>query len=483
MSQLGVANGFTRAETNLPMVVDLDEALLRIEFFEVFFSLLADRPAAAFAAIRTFRKDNVAIRNELGRTAVLGLEMLPLNGEVIDFLKAEKSKGRKIYLASGSNRPDVERIANYVGLFDGVFASDDGSNFSGAIKANYLVDAFGERGFDYVGGQSREEPVWQRARAVYLANASPARIAAMRARAPYAHAIRAQRLLWREYIRAMRAHQWLKNLLIFAPALAAHRFHEVLLPSLLAFVSFSLCASSVYILNDLLDLRNDRVHPRRRFRVFAAGQIPIMHGVVLCAALLFVSLTVAIFLPGMFLLVLAGYFFLTCAYSLDLKRRMLVDVVTLACLYGSRVAAGGAATGVLLSPWLIAFALFLFFSLALVKRWAELSDHLDWRQGDPAGRGYRLDDLPAIRSMATASGYVSVLVLALYINGDAVAALYRHPERLWLNCVLLLFWVSHVIMITHRGYMHDDPLIFAATDRISLFVALAGAAVTISAIL
>jgi 4-hydroxybenzoate polyprenyltransferase len=269
---------------------------------------------------------------------------------------------------------------------------------------------------------------------------------------------------------------------VFAPALAAHQ-PSALLSSLLAFISFSLCASSVYVLNDLFDLRYDRRHPRKRLRPFAAGKIRIVHGGALFPLLLLTSLVVALFLPMDFVVVLTAYFILTCAYSLDLKRRMLIDVVTLACLYGSRIVGGGAATGIPLSPWLVAFAIFLFFSLAIVKRCGELGDHLDKGQGDPAGRGYRLDDLPVLRSMAIASGYVSVLVLALYINGDLAGTLYRHPDRLWLNCILLLLWVSRMVMVTHRGRMRDDPLVFAATDRISQLVLLSCIIVTISAII
>jgi 4-hydroxybenzoate polyprenyltransferase len=282
----------------------------------------------------------------------------------------------------------------------------------------------------------------------------------------------------------MRVHQWLKNLLVFAPALAAHRFGDALIVSLVAFISFSLCASSVYILNDLIDLRNDRAHPRKRFRPIAARQVPITHAVALFPTLLLASFGIALFLPTNFVFVLAAYFFLTCAYSLELKRRMLVDVVALACLYGSRLVAGGAATGLQLSPWLMAFAIFLFFSLALIKRCTELVDNLVKGKGDSSmGRGYRLDDLPVLRSMATASGYVSVLVLALYINGAAVTALYGHPDRLWLNCILLLFWISRMIMVAHRGQMHDDPLVFAVSDRVSQLVGLSGAFVTLIAII
>jgi 4-hydroxybenzoate polyprenyltransferase len=287
--------------------------------------------------------------------------------------------------------------------------------------------------------------------------------------------------LWRDYLRALRIHQWLKNILVFAPAVAAHQFDGALFACLLAFISFSLCASSAYILNDLLDLRSDRIHPRKRLRPFAAKRIPIWHGLVLFHVLLLGSVAIALFLPVKFMLVLAGYFFLTCAYSLDLKRRMLVDVLALAGLYGSRLAAGSAAAEVPLSPWLVAFALFLFFSLALVKRIAELTDHLDKGKGTPLGRGYRLGDLPILQSMSMASGYVAVLVLALYINSEAVGQLYRHPDRLWLNCVLLLFWISRMITVAHRGRMHDDPLVFAATDRLTQLVAVSCAIVTFSA--
>ena len=469
--------------SEVPIVVDLDGALIRTEFLvESFFALLASRPVAAITSIGALRNGPAAFKDALADVAIVEVETLPLNKEVVTFLNAEKAKGRAIYLVSALDRRHAERVAEYLGLFNGVLGFNGPVNSPGRNEAQRLGEAFGERGFDYIGARV-DEPIWRRARAVYIANASPARLAAVRAWAPDVQTLGTQSHSWQYYVRALRPHQWLKNILVFAPALAAHRFGDALFTSLLAFVSFSLCASSAYILNDLLDLRNDRAHPRKRLRPFAAGHIPIVHGIALFSGLLLGALAIALFLPLKFVLVLAGYFFLTCAYSLYLKRRMLVDVVTIACLYGSRLGAGGVATGVLLSPWLIAFAIFLFFSLALVKRWAELADHIDRGKGDPMGRGYRLDDLPAIRSMATASGYVSVLVLALYINGDAVSTLYRHPDLLWFNCVLLLFWMSRVIMVTHRGRMHDDPLVFAATDRISQLVVTIGGVVTISAIM
>jgi len=238
--------------------------------------------------------------------------------------------------------------------------------------------------------------------------------------------------------------------------------------SLLAFLSFGFCASSVYLLNDLLDLANDRRHPSKCRRPFAAGLIPLTHGLVLIPILIVISVVLALGLPRLFLVVLASYYLLTLGYSLWLKRRVMVDVVLLACLYGIRVVAGGVAVAVPLSVWLVAFSLFLFFSLALVKRCTELIDHVGKGAGDPPGRGYRQEDLPILESMATASGYISVLVLALYINNPVVGHLYTVPELLWPICAILLYWISRILVLTHRGEMHDDPVIFAVTDRISL---------------
>jgi 4-hydroxybenzoate polyprenyltransferase len=468
-----------RSDSEPPIVVDLDRTLTHTDLLvESLFALLASRPGAAFAALSAIRNGKAALKSMLAEAAILDIAAHPLNQQVLAFLNAEIAKGRLVYLASTSDRSYIERVADHLGERVLGFVA----GVAGPIKADRLCEMFGEHGFDYIGNASTDKAVWQRVRRAYIPNALPGHLAAVRTWAPNARALGTRTSLWQDYVLALRPHQWLKNVLVFAPVLAAHRFDYALLASLFAFISFCLCASSVYTINDLLDLRNDRAHPFKRLRPFAAARIPIIHGVALFPILLLGSLVVAAFLPVEFVLVLVAYFFLTCAYSLYLKRRMLVDVVTLACLYGSRLAAGGAATGVPLSPWLAAFAIFLFFSLALIKRCGELADHLDKGRGDPMGRGYRLDDLPALRSMATASGYVSVLVLALYINGDAVGVLYRHPDRLWLNCVLLLFWISRMILVTHRGQMHDDPLVFAATDRSSQLVMLACVVITLLAI-
>jgi 4-hydroxybenzoate polyprenyltransferase len=270
-------------------------------------------------------------------------------------------------------------------------------------------------------------------------------------------------------LRALRPHQWLKNLLIFVPAFAAHRFDlRDFSHCLLAFAIFSLCASSVYVLNDLLDLRSDREHAVKRFRPFAAGEISLMSGIVLLTLALAVAAAASLLLPVRFIAMIGLYYAATFGYSLIFKRVAILDVVVLACLYTLRLLAGGAAATVPLSPWLLSFSIFIFLSLALVKRCAELIDRQAAGKGDPLGRGYRLTDIPQLQTLAAASGYVAVMVFGLYINNPSIGPLYGHPARLWGIPVILLYWVSRISILTHRGEMHEDPVLFAAKDRISL---------------
>jgi 4-hydroxybenzoate polyprenyltransferase len=277
----------------------------------------------------------------------------------------------------------------------------------------------------------------------------------------------------RAWAKSLRLHQWLKNLLIFVPLLAAHQVSHLpaVMAAILAFFAFGLCASSVYLLNDLLDLEDDRHHPTKRQRPLASGAVPLVWGVALFPVLLLLGGAIAwSWLPREFGMVLVGYYLLTLAYSLHLKRRVMVDVMVLASLYTTRIVAGSAAIDARLSFWLLAFSMFIFLSLALVKRYAEL--HVLRERGlvRTRGRGYVADDLPLISSLGAAAGYLSVLVLALYIQDSNTASLYRHPQFIWLACPLLLYWVSRTWVIAHRGQMSDDPIVFAAKDRNSWLV-------------
>jgi 4-hydroxybenzoate polyprenyltransferase len=286
------------------------------------------------------------------------------------------------------------------------------------------------------------------------------------------------------WVRALRAHQWVKNVLLFVPLLAAHRFTD--LPAwgaaALAFLAFSLCASAVYLLNDLLDLPADRHHPRKRHRPLAAGTLPLLQGLIAIPLLLLLAAALAMLLPAAFGISLACYFAITLAYSLYLKRIAVADTMTLAALYTLRIIAGAFALGPMLSFWLLAFSMFLFLSLAMIKRHAELTVMRSEGRGAAAGRGYVVDDLAMIATLGGASGYLSVLVLALYINSEASQKLYAQPVLLWLLCPLLLYWISRAWMITHRGAMHDDPIVFAFRDRTSLLIGALGLAVVLVAI-
>ncbi len=278
--------------------------------------------------------------------------------------------------------------------------------------------------------------------------------------------------------RALRLHQWLKNILLFVPLLASHSFTS--LPGWmvlgLAFVSFSLCASAIYIVNDLLDIESDRAHPRKCKRPFAAGELTPAAGMTVAAALLSASAVLAALVGGGFWPWLAFYFLLTCAYSFGLKRVILLDTLVLAVLYCLRIVAGSGALGQELSFWLLAFGVFLFLSLAYVKRYAELQVQ-NGSPGKVTGRGYVAGDAPLVQIMGVASGYAAALVLAFYINSDAVARLYDFPEFVWCGVPVLLYWISWMWLQAHRGRMHDDPLVFAVKDRASLIAGAAFAAI------
>jgi 4-hydroxybenzoate polyprenyltransferase len=285
-------------------------------------------------------------------------------------------------------------------------------------------------------------------------------------------------------IRALRPHQWAKNLLIMVPLLAAHSAADPgsSVAALLAFAAFSLCASSVYLLNDLLDLEADRTHPRKSKRPFAAGDLPLLAGLTVAPLLLVAAVLIAAFLPPKFWLVLATYYAFTCAYSFALKGLVLIDALALAGLYTLRIIAGAAAVSVPLSFWLLLFSVFLFLSLAFVKRFAELDSLRKQRRLSAVGRGYHVEDLSLLQSLGTASGYLSVLVLALYINSPQIEVLYSRPKVIWMLCVLMLYWVSRIWMVAQRGKMHDDPVVFALKDRQSLGIGLLAAVVVALAI-
>ncbi len=460
-----------------PLVVDLDGTLLHTDtLHESALQLLRDKPASTLRIPAWLARGKAYMKRQISSLTELNVETLPYNLPFIDWLKEQRAAGRRLVLCTATDRSIAEAIAGHLQLFDEVIATDGSVNLAGGRKADALVARFGAKGFDYAGNAAPDLAVWDRAREAVVVNASRALVATARARFTVARVFEAQASGFTVWRRALRLHQWLKNLLLFMPLLAAHQLGNAAAWGTLAiaFVAFSLCASSVYLANDLLDLESDRLHPRKRARPFASGALEVWVGVALAPVLLAASLGLASLVGTAFLGWLSVYFLLTCWYSWLLKRLILVDCLTLAILYTLRVLAGGAAVGLALSFWLLAFAVFLFLSLAFVKRYAELELQRTSGRTKLHGRGYLTDDASLIQTMGITAGQASVLVLALYLNSEAVTKLYRHPEVIWGAVPVMLFWIHWMWMQAHRGRMHDDPLVFAVKDRTSL---MAGACV------
>jgi 4-hydroxybenzoate polyprenyltransferase len=460
--------------TDVPLVVDLDGTLLSTDtLHEGLIALVVARPSRLLSLPSWLVDGRAAFKDRVAAESPVDIAGLPARPEIVAMIDEARRDGRRVVLATAANRRWAEAAAVRFGPFDAVVASDGTTNLAGAEKAAALVRLFGERGFDYVGDARADLPVWSVARRAVVVCSSPGTRSALAAVRPDFRAIAVAGADLRTIGRAMRVHQWVKNLLVFLPALAAHRYGTGDLSLLaLTFLAFGLAASAVYLCNDLVDLPADREHHRKRTRPLAAGRLPIAAAIGLAPLLFAAAFSLAIAAGPPVAMVLAGYVAVTFAYSLGLKKLAIVDVMTLAGLYTFRVVAGAAALSLVLSPWMIGFSVFLFLCLALVKRLTEIRARVLEGRGDPIGRGYRLDDAPVILMLAAASGYAAVLVLALYIDSTAMHRIYDSPTGLWAVAALLLFWISRVILIAQRGEMHDDPIVFAAGDGVSRVTAL-----------
>lgn len=462
----------------VPIVVDLDHTLVKTDFlYESFLLFIKQNPLNALLVLYWLMTGNRAsMKNRIAERVDIKATTIPFNEPLIAWLKEEKLEGRKIVLATASNLKYARAIANHLGIFDDVYATHSNQNLKGSNKARYLIDQFGESGFDYAGDSHADLKIWEVAHKAILVNPSPSLEEKARAVAKIDRQFNSSHSPgFQIYLRAIRTHQWLKNLLLFIPLLTSHHFtysHSII-QAVLAFIAFSLCASSVYILNDFLDLQADREHPEKSRRPFAAGELSIPTGLVMMAACLLSSVAIASSLSGQFLLVLLLYLLITTSYSFLLKHLLILDIITLAGLYTYRVYAGAVAINVDLSYWLLSFSVFIFLSLAVLKRYTELL-RLEKTQGSKRKtRAYVVEDLPILRNLGTASGYISVLVMALYINSPDVLVLYTHSTLLWLVCPALLFWVSRVWILAQRDQVDYDPILFVAKDIASRWTVLA----------
>lgn len=466
-----------------PLVVDMDGTLIHTDMLhESALRVLRDSPVETLRIPFLLARGKAILKQHLASCTAFDPRTLPYNEELLEWLKNQRFEGRRVILCTASDRSIADAIAEHLGIFDEVIASDGALNVAGKRKADALVQRFEHAGFDYVGNSRMDLPIWSRARKAIVVNGSNGLTKKAEAICEVERVFPKKVRGFSAWRRVLRIHQWLKNLLLFVPLFAAHDLGNVdaWVSLTLAFVSFSLCASAVYIANDLLDLESDRLHPRKRKRPFASGLVPVWMGVGLAPLLLVLGLSVAVLVSERFVSWLVLYFVLTCAYSWSLKRIILIDCLTLALLYTLRITAGAAAVGHGLSFWLLAFSVFLFLSLAFVKRYAELEVQLLSGKGALHGRGYQTADAPLIQIMGIVAGYASVLVLALYLNSAAVVELYRAPELMWGAVLVMLFWVSWMWIQAHRGKMHDDPLVFAVKERASLAAGVAFAAVLVA---
>jgi 4-hydroxybenzoate polyprenyltransferase len=472
------------ARTGIPLCVDLDGTLIRSDLLvESALTLLAHQPWAIFSMLGWLFRGKAYLKQQIAQRVQLDPSALPYNEELISWLK-EQRPGRHVVLCTASDITLATPVADHAAVFDEVIASDGHVNLSGSNKAKALVERFGDKGFDYIGNAPVDLAVWKHAHAALVVENGQtlSKAAAKVATVEKRFEVRAGGI--KAWAKALRIHQWIKNVLVFLPLLASHRVFEAdaLATTVLAFICFGLCASSVYLTNDLLDLPADRQHHRKRNRPFAAGTLPLIAGPIAAVLLLIAGFGLAFFVSSKFVAVLLGYYILTTAYSIRLKRIMMLDVVVLATLYTTRILAGIAAIHTNPSFWLLAFSMFIFLSLAMVKRYTELLSLQASGKVKASGRGYDVDDIPLIQSMGSSSGYLAVLVLALYIDSTASMSLYRHPHYLWMLCPLLLYWISRTWAIAHRGVMHDDPVVFAVMDRTSQILGVIAAIIVAAAI-
>ncbi len=455
----------------VPLCVDLDGTLIRTDLLlESLLILMKQKPWDIFLLPTWLLKGKAYLKSSIARRVDISPNHLPFNQGFLSYLSDQKSLGRSILLVTASHRKFAESVADHLGLFSEVLATEENTNLSGKTKRDLLLSRFGAKGFDYAGNAKADLAVWPHAFRSIVVDAPPGVLRQAKKSGNVTDVFTSSSLSLGVLIRALRVHQWLKNILLFMPLFAAHAYGDLqtLKKVFLAFITFSLCASSVYIINDLLDLQSDRTHPRKRYRPFASGHLSIGSGIFLAPLLLVASFSLGLLLPLKFLAVLGIYLTLTLGYSLRIKRIIILDIVALAILYTIRIIGGGLAVEMQPSFWLLAFSVFFFLSLAMIKRYSELWTMKKIGQVTAHGRGYHTDDFPVILSLGTGSSFVATLVFCLYINSPEVKVLYRFPEALWLLIPILLFWMSRAWIITHRGGMHDDPVLFAVRDRTSL---------------
>lgn len=466
------------------IVVDLDGTLIRTDLLvESFAHAVSRSPLRALGHLAELRHGKAALKAALAEAADLDVALLPYNQELIDWLNEERANGARLYLASAANERLVEAVADHLGIFAGCMGSTGSVNLSAQAKADRIRSDLGDKPFTYVGNSSDDLPVWRAASRCIAVNCPAPVQRRLHSFAPDAAIRQDPKKTLKNWVKLIRVRQYVKNALVAVPLFVSHQITiENIVTTLIAALAFSLCASSVYVMNDFMDVDADRRHPTKKKRPLASGAVPLMLAPPAAMLLLLAAFAIAVTINWEFVGVLAIYFALTTAYTLSLKRKMIIDSITLATLYTMRVFAGAAAIHITPSEWLLGFSLFIFSSLAFIKRYIELALRLDeGKHRKLSNRNYEVSDLSVVGAIAAACGFNAVTFLALYISSPAVHELYAHPQFLWFTCPVMMFWVGRNLLLAHRRMMDDDPVVFALTDKPSLICAAAmGVAVALA---
>ena len=456
------------------MCTDLDGTLLRCDsLWEAVILLIKSQPAALLLMPLWLFRGKAYFKCELARRASLNPATLPYREDVLEFLRRQKESGRTIVLATGSNRKIADAISGHLGLFSTVLASDETVNLVGSAKLSALRELIGNGAFDYIGNGRADLAIWRAAQKSFVVTPSRRLLARVKQTGTVAGVFAGRPGYASSVFAALRVHHWTKNLLLFVPLLLAHKMldSQRLLTTILAFFGFSFLASTGYVINDLLDLEADRVHPVKKFRPLAYGTLPVwMAGLIIVPLAAGTLLLSWLIFPANFAGLLTCYFACSVVYSQYLKRLPVLDVLILAGLYTLRLLAGAVAASVSVSPWLLGFSMFFFLSLAYVKRFSEVFARRFAETPLQNRRGYGPSDHHLFRTVGPVSGYISVLVFALYLNGREVAELYGHPQYLWFVGPLLLYWITRIWLLAERGEMNQDPVVFAMRDKASYVI-------------
>lgn len=484
---------------DVPLCVDLDGTLVKSDtLHDALMVMLRQSPVSILKSFGWLRQGKAAFKRNVTSVVMLDAAHLPYNHPLLQFLREEKARGRKIYLATAAEKALADRVADHLGIFDGVLASEGKINLAGKNKLAAFQEMF-PQGFCYIGNALPDAKLLAVCQTPMVANPhGKLKVAMKRAGTVPVRVFEDKKPAIKAFFKAIRIHQWAKNALIFLPLLLAHEIRwNTVAGAAVAFLSFGLCASATYIINDLLDLEVDRRHPRKRLRPFAAADLSVGAGLAIVATFFAFSILLGLALPQIFsavpnhsalpsphkfLIWLGIYTVMTLSYSFRLKKMVLVDAIVLSMLYTLRILVGSVSTGVMVTTWLAAFSIFFFLSLAFAKRFAELENLRAREKENAAGRGYRVGDLEQLRTFGAASGYAAVVVLALYLNSLAAQNLYPHINRLWLLIPIIILWISRLWLVASRGELDEDPVVYALEDKRSIMLGMVMLLVVLSAI-